>query len=127
MTATKDGASASTTVEVLEATTYSVTLAYEFNVNVTAINNSAGHAKVIINGVPYINSGTIKVAGGTTVTLYANGYGSTHGQILVNGESVGAGTIRQYDVTPNTDMNVTLTIAYVSGYFAGRVTATYPI
>ena len=123
--ATLGDQTASTTVNVTEATTYEVTLAYVFTVRITTPNGAVYQmANVKINGVTYFQATTLQVNTGTIITLIAKGGSSqSRGYIYVNGVLVKSGQNVSYDITPNTDTNIRL--EYSSSGDFGMVRADY--
>lgn len=124
VTATLGDQTASTTVNVTEATTYNVTLGYAFTVKITRPNGPVYNmANVKINGVTYSTATTLHVNTGTIITLIAKGSSSSKGLIYVNKVLVKQGKDVSYDITPNTDTNISL--EYSSGGDFGMVRANY--
>ena len=123
--ATLGNQTASTTVNVTEATTYEVTLAYVFTVRITTPEGTVyNSASVTINGVEYTTQKTLQVNTGTIITLSAKGRNSTNpGLIYVNNVKVKEGREVSYNITPNQDTNIRLTYS-TSGQF-GMVYANY--
>ena len=124
VTATLGNQTASTTVNVTEAKTYEVALAYTFNVNITTPNGDVhDKANVIINGVKYSKATSLQVNIGTTITLIAKGNSSNPGSIYVNNIRVQIGQSVSYDITPNKDTNIQL--KYDTSRKFGMVYANY--
>ena len=122
--ATLGNQTASATVNVTEATTYEVALAYTFTVKITRPNGPVyDMANVKINGVTYSTATTLQVNTGTIITLIAKGGSSSKGLIYVNNVQVKQGKDVSYNITPNTDTNIRL--EYSSGGDFGMVYANY--
>ena len=123
--ATLGNQTASTTVNVTEATTYEVTLAYVFTVRITTPEGSVyDSASVTINGVTYRTQKTLQVNTGTIITLSAKSNSSqSQGYIYVNNILVKSGKNVSYNITPNKDTNIRLT--YSTGGQFGMVHANY--
>lgn len=125
VTATLGNQTASTTVNVAEATTYEVTLAYTFTVRITTPNGAVHQmASVKINGVMYFQATTLQVNTGTTITLNAKAQVSSNpGSIYVNNVKKKSGKNVSYDITPDKDTNIKLT--YDADRQFGTVYANY--
>ena len=123
--ATLGNQTASTTVNVTEATTYKVTLAYVFTVRITTPDGTVyNSASVTINGVTYTTQKTLQVNTGTIITLSAKGsISSKPGLIYVNGILVRSGKNVSYDITPDKYTNIKLT--YSTDRQFGTVNANY--
>lgn len=127
--ATLGNQTASTTVNVTEAKTYEVKLAYTFTVTLTSNGKqSTNDGYIRVNNVSYYNTTTLALNPGTAVSIYAY-YDvdvSTYSGLFLNGTRVSTNRGRQSTtINIERDMSVNVNNTSAGRYAASRTDITY--